>query len=202
MFSSSGPGGIQTPSIEPASTPKITRGHSCVLCFHRKVKCDGQRPCSTCIKARAECITKASTGPRRRRVQVSRGDLLARLRRCEELLESHGVKIEDEVEAQRPIDQQMVLSPDDAGSPESTVDIGKLIIERGHSRYIENDLWSELGDEVRILGFVTSKFAYLKRSLSFRVPLVACSAYYCAPSVLVDEISGVASVMQPSSIPR
>lgn len=201
MFSSSGPGGLQTPSTESASTPKITRGHSCVLCFHRKVKCDGQRPCSTCIKARAECITKAPTGPRRRRVQVSKGDLLARLRRYEELLESHGVKIEDEVEAQRPIDQQMVLSPDDVRSPESTVDIGKLIIERGHSRYIENDLWSELGDEVRNLGFATCKFAYLKRSLSFRVSLVVCSAYYCAPSVLVDEISGVTFVTRSLSVP-
>jgi len=75
---------------------------------------------------------------------------LARLRRCEELLESYGVKVEDEVEAQRPVDQQMVHSADESRSPEPTADIGKLIIERGHSRYIENDLWSEIGEEVRV----------------------------------------------------
>jgi len=75
---------------------------------------------------------------------------LARLKRCEELLESHGVKVEDEVETQRSIDEQMMQSPDDSRSPESAADIGKLIIERGHSRYFENDLWSELGDEVRL----------------------------------------------------
>jgi hypothetical protein len=149
MFSSSGPRDLQTPLTEPANTPRITRGHSCVLCFQRKVKCDGQRPCSTCIKARIECITKAPTVPRRRKGQISKGDLLARLRRCEELLKSHGVKVEDEVEAQEPIDQQMVISPDDSRSPESAANIGKLIIERGHSRYIENEIWSELGDEVR-----------------------------------------------------
>jgi hypothetical protein len=39
-------------------------------------------------------------------------------------------------------------------SPESVgKEIGKLIIERGHSRFIENDLWSELGDEVRCFSF-------------------------------------------------
>lgn len=59
------------------------------------------------------------------------------------------MKVEDEVDAQRPIDHQMVQSPDDSRSPESVADIGKLIIEPGHSRYFENDLWSELGDEVR-----------------------------------------------------
>jgi hypothetical protein len=146
MFHSSGPGA----STDAGSTPKITRGHSCVLCFQRKVKCDGQRPCSTCIKVRAECVTKAPSLPRRRRAQISKGDLLARLRRCEELLESHGVKVEDEAETQRPVDEQMVHSPDDSRSPESAADVGKLIIERGHSRYFENDLWSELGDEVRL----------------------------------------------------
>ena len=174
MFSNRGPASLPIPSTEPASTPKITRGHSCVLCFQRKVKCDGQRPCSTCIKSRADCITKASSGPRRRRAQVSKGDLLARLRRCEELLESHGVKVEDEVEAQRPVDQQMVHSADDSRSPEPTADIGKLIIERGHSRYIENDLWSEIGEEVRVFfNFVTFELLEFDRVSLIRVPLIA-----------------------------
>lgn len=66
-------------------------------------------------------------------------------------MESHGVKVDDEVEAPMPIDHQMVNSPDDSRSPESAADIGKLIIERGHSRYVENDLWSDLGDEVSFL---------------------------------------------------
>jgi hypothetical protein len=74
---------------------------------------------------------------------------LARLRRCEELLENHGVKVDDDIEALRPIDNQMMHQPDDSKSPETTADIGKLFIERGQSRYFENDLWSELGDEVR-----------------------------------------------------
>lgn len=48
---------------------------------------------------------------------------------------------------------QMEASPkmDESRTLESiTADVGKLIIERGHSRYIENELWSELGDEVRL----------------------------------------------------
>ncbi len=193
MFSSSGPGGLPTPSTEPANAPKISRGHSCVLCFQRKVRCDGQRPCSTCIKARTECVPKAPAGPRRRREQISNGDLLARLRRCEALLASHGVKVGDEVEAQRPISQQMVHSPHDSRSPESAADIGKLVIERGHSRYIENDLWSELGDEVRFFNFLRySKWSVSMPALAENPVLPAL--YIIALSlVLVGKLRGLAS---------
>jgi hypothetical protein len=192
MFPNSGPGGFKLPSNEPASAPKITRGHSCVLCFQRKVKCDGQRPCSTCVKAQVECIAKAPTLPRRRKAQISKGDLLARLRRCEELLEIHGVKVEDEIEAPRPTDQHMTHSTDDSRSPESTADIGKLVIERGHSRYFENDLWSDLGDEVRFLiCYVTQTYRYLE-PLHRLSSCPGCSIYNCAPSVLLGGVSGVA----------
>jgi hypothetical protein len=45
-----------------------------------------------------------------------------------------------------------VMTKEESMSPESvaTDNMGKLIIERGHSRYVENDLWSELGDEVSL----------------------------------------------------
>jgi hypothetical protein len=192
MFSSTGPGGLQTPSTEPVRTPKITRGHSCVLCFQRKVKCDGQRPCSTCIKARIECITKAPTLPRRRRAEISKGDLLARLRRCEGLLKSHGVKVEDEIDDQKTMGQQMAHSPGDSRSPKSTADIGKLIIERGHSRYIENDLWSELGDEVRFSSPVALKIVVIQSFSVVSSSCRSCSVHHCAPSVLAGVINGFA----------
>jgi len=59
----------------PSSRPKktITRGHSCVACALRKVRCDGQRPCSTCRKSDAQCISKPVQPARSRRAKEARG---------------------------------------------------------------------------------------------------------------------------------
>jgi hypothetical protein len=86
----------QTPDSVPPPYPKITRGHSCVLCQQRKVRCDRQKPCSNCIKARAECVPSAPTLPRRRRRKLTETDLVGRLRKYEHLLKTHGVKIDDD----------------------------------------------------------------------------------------------------------
>src|SRR4051794_23486328 len=90
---------LASPSKTPetvAPANKITRGHSCILCQQRKVKCDRQKPCSNCIKARAECIPSAPTAPRRRRRKFSEQDLATKLRKYEQLLKKHGVKIEED----------------------------------------------------------------------------------------------------------
>ena len=57
----------ETPSPRPKKT--ITRGHSCVACALRKVRCDGQRPCSTCRKSDAQCISKPVQPARSRRAK-------------------------------------------------------------------------------------------------------------------------------------
>ncbi len=93
----------QAPQPQPkrANTPdenKITRGHSCILCQQRKVKCDKQKPCSNCIKARAECVPSAPAQPRRRKRKLTETDLADRLKRYEHLLRKHGVKLDDEDE--------------------------------------------------------------------------------------------------------
>ncbi|KAF9184953.1 hypothetical protein BGZ51_003031 [Haplosporangium sp. Z 767] len=36
---------------------------ACVNCRHKKIKCDGQNPCSHCTKFKAECIYPAATKP-------------------------------------------------------------------------------------------------------------------------------------------
>ncbi|KAK1675774.1 fungal-specific transcription factor domain-containing protein [Colletotrichum godetiae] len=35
---------------------KITRGHSCGPCQHRKIRCNGQSPCAYCIKTGKDCV--------------------------------------------------------------------------------------------------------------------------------------------------
>ncbi|KAG4419499.1 hypothetical protein IFR04_007373 [Cadophora malorum] len=150
---------LQTPSQTPDTTPKITRGHSCILCQQRKVKCDRQKPCSNCIKARAECIPSAPLQPRRRKRKLTEIDLAARLRKYEHLLRTHGVKIDHDDD-----------SPPDAGErshgsshshetgsnglsynvPRTrNVERGALFADKENSHYVENTLWENLRDEIQ-----------------------------------------------------
>ncbi|EMR83249.1 putative fungal specific transcription factor domain-containing protein [Botrytis cinerea BcDW1] len=87
---------IPTPPAPPIHQ-KITRGHSCILCQQRKVRCDRQKPqCSNCVKAHAECIPSTPAAPRRRRRKLSELDVAARLRKYEHLLRVNGIRIEDD----------------------------------------------------------------------------------------------------------
>ncbi|KAF4868955.1 Aurofusarin cluster transcription factor aurR2 [Colletotrichum siamense] len=38
---------------------KITRGHSCVPCQNRKIRCNGHTPCTYCIKTGKDCVKSA-----------------------------------------------------------------------------------------------------------------------------------------------
>ena len=123
------------PTIHPTSpSAKITRGHSCLSCQQRKVRCDGRRPCSSCTKSGGECISaKVSTASRRRDVGsgIISNRLLARLKRCEELLQAHGTKIEEDCAAGESDGIKL------AAASASKVTGGQMILEHGHSRYIE-----------------------------------------------------------------
>jgi hypothetical protein len=100
-----------------AAQTKLTRGHSCMACNQRKVKCDGKRPCSTCVKTSraAEC---RSARP-----------LLLRLKRYEQLLMAHGIPLDastgEEGEA------NMLDEAD------SEIDDGHVIIQGGHPRFVQ-----------------------------------------------------------------
>jgi hypothetical protein len=130
-------------SLPQEAKAKITRGHSCVLCRRRKIKCDGQRPCHNCQKSRAECVA-AEVVPTRRRKR-KQGEIEARLRRAEEALSKAGLKIEDDDEYVDVGDGSesgaTVLTENEKGRAakdrDRTVEDGKLIVERGQSRYIE-----------------------------------------------------------------
>lgn len=120
MESSPQPSG---PTIPPPTQPihqKITRGHSCILCQQRKVRCDRQKPkCSNCIKARAECIPSTPAAPRRRRRKLSELDVAARLRKYEHLLRVNGIRIEDDGSTGGGGGSANASGTEDAGADES-----------------------------------------------------------------------------------
>jgi len=87
------------PSAPSVSDKKTVRILACVLCQHRKIKCDRNFPCANCTKANVKC-TPSTPAPARKRRRPNQ-DLQERLARCEELLDQyteHGTKKEDSAE--------------------------------------------------------------------------------------------------------
>jgi hypothetical protein len=138
---------------------------SCIRCFERKVKCDKVKPiCTNCVKSKAECIFRTPPPPRRKKKRVQEEVLLARLRHCEELLRSKGVDINT---VQSPVHSSpsanlsrtnlntLGTTPEKRSIQESSPSFaeneprpGHLIVDHGKSRFIENNLWTSVSDEV------------------------------------------------------
>ncbi|KAK0383752.1 hypothetical protein NLU13_9663 [Sarocladium strictum] len=79
---------MSTPNTTTAAAPqKHSRVLACVLCQHRKIKCDRNTPCSNCIKANVTC-TPSTPAPARKRRRPNQ-DLQERLARCEDLLKQY-----------------------------------------------------------------------------------------------------------------
>ncbi|KAF2968952.1 hypothetical protein GQX73_g4596 [Xylaria multiplex] len=83
-----------TPPDPESSIVKVTRGHSCVLCQQRKVRCDKKKPCSNCVKAGVDCRVVPPQPPRRRKKRIPERDLVERLRKYEALLSQNGIEFE------------------------------------------------------------------------------------------------------------
>ncbi|KAK8090564.1 Aurofusarin cluster transcription factor aurR2 [Apiospora phragmitis] len=92
----SGPSAPQQsqPISDMTAAMKVTRGHSCILCQQRKVRCDKSKPCSNCVKAGVECRVVPPQPPRRRKKRVPERDLVDRLRKYEAMLTQHGIEFE------------------------------------------------------------------------------------------------------------
>ena len=143
--------GRLSPASASGQTPltKITRGHSCLLCQQRKVKCDRQKPCSNCIKAQAKCVPSTPSLPRRRKRKLTEIDLAAKLRKYEHLLKIHGVNINEDIpeefETDEPLPQnkspnhhEFQLLSMNAPSPRTSErDGGSLFTNKGNSHYVD-----------------------------------------------------------------
>lgn len=134
---------ISGPNPKEALSAK--QKYSCQACQQRKVRCDKVSPvCSNCSVRGNDCIYKTPLPPRRGRRKIPPENLLARLRRYEELLRSYGANIEElEEEAAAPSGRRKKESSQDSPHPDFQEDAeqvpvrGKLIVEDGKSRYIE-----------------------------------------------------------------
>lgn len=130
-------------AVSSSRTPaRLT--YACVRCADRKVKCNRERPCSTCVKHNVECVYNASTQPRKRHKRVKVQALADRLKQYEALLQEKGIDLDRLPEtpgiqmASRPVptDITTVLSPVvQLETPESIISEGAR--SSGKKGYVE-----------------------------------------------------------------
>ncbi|CEJ92567.1 hypothetical protein VHEMI08212 [[Torrubiella] hemipterigena] len=160
-------------------TPKPHRpSRTCTLCRQRKVKCDRQRPCSQCIRAKLECTYPPGPGraaKRSRNTSAFQAQVVDKLHNLEKVIKQFTAEREAALEGNdtfesSPIDMSIGATSSDMASPNVQVNgkptagsephnddtpveeqIGRLIVQDTKSHYISNILWSNLGNEIEEL---------------------------------------------------
>ncbi|KZL83821.1 fungal specific transcription factor domain-containing protein [Colletotrichum incanum] len=133
--------------MSTSPTGKASQKHSrplaCVLCQRRKVKCDRKYPCANCVKSKATCSPSIPAPVRKRR--RPNAELQARLARCEELLAKYAAA------SKEPLDFESTAAPPHSSSiPQyennemNWKPAGKLVVEDGAVRFMDNFLWATL----------------------------------------------------------
>ncbi|KAF2848547.1 hypothetical protein T440DRAFT_167951 [Plenodomus tracheiphilus IPT5] len=166
------PDGVQRPSRSSSGPVSAVNGaptpnpRSCVTCRRRKVKCDKKNPCSNCLRAKVECVFPGPGRAPRKSRKPPDADLLDRLRRLEGVVSSLNAQVEEHEQeaAEREQDRQGSASeeacPYANGRSNVAVDnsveglenrFGRLVVEKGRSRYINNSFWASLNNEVEDL---------------------------------------------------
>ena len=122
---------------------------TCVTCARRKVKCDKSAPtCSTCRKARLECVYQEPAPRKRKRKPAD--DIHERLEQYEKLLKQHGLLPgeEESAKASPEDNEDAFYMQNQRWWPFGGSSGGKLVGGQGKSRYIDSNIWRNLGDEV------------------------------------------------------
>jgi hypothetical protein len=79
-----------------STTTSLSKGppqapFACVRCSERKVKCDKQSPCTTCVRHKIQCIYRTPKPSRRRRARDKEALVDERLKHYETLLQENGI---------------------------------------------------------------------------------------------------------------
>ncbi|KAG6287311.1 hypothetical protein E4U46_004188 [Claviceps purpurea] len=148
-----------------AAPHRHSRILACVLCQHRKIKCDRNSPCSNCIKANVTCIASTPAPARKRRRPNQ--DLQERLARCEELLKLYAdgaVPGQAQTAAETatpPINETATptvnetLVSERAESAPPAVDksnnfkpVCRMVNDDGSVRFMDSHIWATIYEEV------------------------------------------------------
>lgn len=158
-------------SIGHSNSTSGANPRSCVTCRKRKVKCDKKQPCSNCVRAKIECVFPSPGRAPRKSRKPPDGELMERLRRLEGVVQSLNAQVEEEQQTHsneegdesrrgsathcpRGIDSPSVAVDNSVDGLESR--FGRLVVDQGRSRYINNSFWASLNNEVCFFTHVVS----------------------------------------------
>lgn len=112
-------------------SPRPAMPYTCQTCAKRKVKCDKTTPiCSSCRKAKLECIYQAPR-PRKRKISSHLNGEASQPQDADSLSK--------ETPPQETISRRW-------NEPDSSR-VGNLVAGQGRSRYVESSLWRDFGDD-------------------------------------------------------
>ena len=167
-----------TPSSQPARSNSVSASHlnprSCVTCRRRKVRCNKENPCSNwleplpassllstdleySVRAGIDCIFPGPGRAPRKSRKPPDAELLARLKKLEGVVTRLGAQVDENGVLHNgkkdELPQQFHSnSPDsqtgDSHKPSIDKHLGRLVINEDRSRYVSNQFWASMGDEV------------------------------------------------------
>lgn len=158
--STSDPASANPARSASTSSAKGLNPRSCVTCRRRKVRCNKENPCSNCVRAGIDCIFPGPGRAPRRSRKPPDAELLARLKRLEGVVTSLGVEVGGDGSIR---DKPVPGSPEQAGKEDAvereermqqqkrqSIDkhLGRLVISDDRSRYVSNQFWASMGDEI------------------------------------------------------
>lgn len=164
---SNGPDRVQKRNGSISNSAGASNARSCLTCRKRKVKCDKKQPCSNCARAKIECVFPGPGRAPRKSRKPPDGELMDRLRRLEGVVQSLNAQVEeheqeaaDRTQTQDQDRSRQASSSDcfpSRVSPSVALDntveglesrFGRLVVDQGRSRYINNSFWASLNNEV------------------------------------------------------
>ncbi|KAJ9636263.1 hypothetical protein H2201_006242 [Coniosporium apollinis] len=171
---------VHKPSVSSSSANGSFNPRSCTTCRRRKVKCDKKQPCGNCTKAHIDCIFPAPGRAPRKPRKPQDAELMDRLRKLEGVVQSLGMQVEedmmgsgvsrlrphqqglqsrksseaemqDELSTREEAESCFKAEASGADMEDNSARFGRLVVEEGRSRYINNSYWASLNNEVEDL---------------------------------------------------
>jgi hypothetical protein len=155
---------VQKANGSISSTPPSANPRSCVTCRKRKVKCDKKQPCLNCTRAKIDCIFPGPGRAPRKNRKPPDGELMDRLKRLEGVVLSLNAQVEEHEQEAAVREKRKEDGTTDENFPngrresrsvvfDTSVEgletrFGRLVVDQGRSRYINNSFWASLNNEV------------------------------------------------------
>ncbi|KHN94919.1 fungal specific transcription factor domain-containing protein [Metarhizium album ARSEF 1941] len=147
-------------AVSQAPPQRHARILACVLCQHRKIKCDRNSPCSNCIKANVTCVPSTPAPARKRRRPNQ--DLQERLARCEELLKQYAdgsapsQKLSRQqtgtpamTDPKRPVESEsQPVGPENSSNWKPAC---RMVNDDGSVRFMDSYIWATVYEELQAM---------------------------------------------------